>query len=309
MVTEQPAAAEPVEATADPVEEAPPLPLVFGLDDEPEAEVEPESVPSMGPPETEPTDSPETPEVEPPPAPEKPDLTALLADLPDEEFEKLDRVARTRESVRRRAESETARRVQTDQETNFAAGNYARAIAEYIQKAPLGPDGTPQIDSRQFDAVAGDMWAASSRMAYRSAEAVLKGAVPDDYRIPASLQNKFDAMQEEVTRGTKPLEDLLKVRQEIALAAHIEAERPKLRKEIEAEVRKEMTQEAVVQGRKKAGEVNAAQPSPTKVGGAPTSGITPRDFDHAEELWIQGQMNDTDYRKWREHSNIAPIPR
>lgn len=307
MVTEQSAAADPVEDTAAPAEVAPP-PLAFGHD-EPDVSDEPEAATEVEAPETVPAESPETPEIESPPVPEAPDITALLADMPDEEFEKLDRVSRSRESVRRRAESETARRVQTAQESDFLAGKYGSAIADYVQRAETGVDGKVQIDSKQFDSVAGDMWGAASRMAYRAAESILKEAVGEDYRIPATLQNRIDSTQDEVTRGTKPLEDLLKVRQEVALAAQLEAERPKLRKEIEGEVRKEMAQEKVVAGRKAASETNANEAAPTRVGGAPASNTVARDFDHAEEMWLGGDMTDKDYKAWREHAGIPAIPR
>lgn len=308
MVADQPATADAGADTVETVDQAPPATVQFGYDDLPELDTsEPETEVSAAPPETETPEPPETPEAA-PQEPEKPDLAALLADLPDDEFEKLDRVSRSRESVRRRAEAETARRVHTEQESNFAAGNYAKAIADYVRKAPV-EDGTTQIDSQQFDAIAGDMWGAASRMAYRAATGVLREVIDGEYRIPASLQNRLDATQDEVTRGQKPLEALLKVQQEIALAAGLEAERPKLRKEIEAEVRAELAQSKVVEQRRSASETNASQAAPTQFGASTTTTTAPRDFDHAEELWLDGQLPYADYKKWRERSNIAPSPR
>ena len=201
-----------------------------------------------------------------PAAPAPPDLNTLLRDLPDEEFEKLDRVSRRTEAARRQADAQ-ARRQQAVANTEWvASGEFVSDLHKAIE---IDDAGNPRLNTQQITPTIGKLNSAIAHLVMSQLGNVIGEKIPADYALPLADLNRLEEAKTAFStdpRNVAPLaNEWIAIRERLA----VEAAKPQLRKDIEKEVRAEFEARAKTAATRAADEARATQPAPTRVAGGP----------------------------------------
>lgn len=239
-------------------------------------------------PETEPAAPPAPPEPQ-PPSPE--DLQRYIDDLPDEDFERLGRVARHGESQRRRAESEAQRRAQERDREWMARDGYVNDLANVVG---TDDDGNVTYDRDGAGTIADRMWQTTVRAGVGTLARLIDNRLPEGFTLTAAeerqMREAFDSFAANIEDGEQVLEAYLNRFERAA----VDRAKPDLRKEIEAEVRADLESRARSEELKQADERGRTQ-QPTRVEGGPgTQWSTQQAIDTAH---VAGQISTEQYRQ------------
>ena len=267
-------------------------------------------------PETAPSDAPETtpvpvaPETV-TPGPETPDLAALLKGLKDEDLEQLEPVKwlidRKSESARRKAENDSAKTVAAQRQEWLAKGDYARDLEGILRSSAKTNDLGEldlQLNLDGVESFVDKVWGASTLGTMNAALSVIESQLPEGVTIdPADLRNLQNLYAESVKSPAKS-QELLLAEMGVLKKAWLEEAKPALRKEIEADLKKQAELAAKSASIREADEAQRESPTPTRVAGntgAPTSYET---MAAADAAFHDGDINLDRYKAERKRFGV-----
>jgi hypothetical protein len=243
----------------------------------PPQETAPETAITASVPETPPEPAPETA----PSVPETPDYASILSSLKAEDLRELapvkDLLARENESIRRRTENDTAKTMARQRQEWLAKGEYATDLEGLLKNSVHSDDlGETRValDRKGVESFVDKVWDASVLGTINATLKVIESQLPDGVKIaPDDLRNLQDLYAESMKNPAKS-QDLLSAELSLLKKEWLNAAKPALRKEIEAEIKKDAEARAKSETIKQADDAQRETPSPTRIsgsGGAPTS--------------------------------------
>lgn len=251
MVAETVDTAEPTADSAAAAQQAPPEVTQPETDAAPAPQTEPQGT------------SPETVQAE---APAPPDLNALLADLPDEDFAKLDRVSRHGESIRRTSESEAQRRQREADAQWLAQDEY---LGDLTKAIALDDDGNPALDRDSARSITTRMAQASLRGAVGELGALLDAEVPPDFALTREESGRLAEAVSEFRGDAGKAYGVVREWVGLIKRAAVEQATPELRKALEKDIRAELASDQKAADLESADAERTEAPRPTRtIGGS-----------------------------------------
>lgn len=289
--------------TAAPAQGATAAGIAVGELPQPPAEATPQLAPdpvatpaTEAPPETDPAATPETP---------APDYNKLLADLPDEEFEKLDRVSRKAESARRQAEAQTRRQQAVESSEWLTRGEFAQELVTSLQLDEQ--TGAPRLDPQKLAATAGRMLTAQTQMVVSLMGQVVGEEIPADFQLSKAEADRLEDAKIEFIKDHRQAPALVKEWMSTVKRVAVEQAKPELRKEIEREVRAELAAAARTEATRRADAAQSQQPAPTRVTGS-NPAVTWSSQIQLDTAHARNEITTAEYRRLRSDGTYGSLP-
>lgn len=239
-------------------------------------------------------------------APAAPDVASLLSSMREDELESLDPIkgllARKQESARQKAENETARKIAQERQQWLQQGEYAADLESVLRSAVEMDDlGNPRVNlSRQnIESFVDKLWGASVHGTLNATLSVIEGSLPAGVQMQAEDIRQLQELYGETVKNPAKGADLLKAELSVLRKAWIAEERTSLRKEIEAELRKEAAAQQKSAAIRDADEAQTETPTPTR--GIGSQGA-PRSFEslaEADAAFNAGEIDMNTYKNER----------
>lgn len=215
-----------------------------------------------------------------------------------------DLLRREGESIRRTAEHETQRKIAERESQWLERGEY---VSDFAKAVVLNDDGNPVIDQRQTAEIADRMWNTGVRRIVDLAGNLVYSDVPDDFAITRAEQRALEDAQAAYIRDPVANGDAyLKARLAIHDRAVVEAAKPELRKQIEADVRAEFAAKAQTDSLRQADAARKEQTAPTNA-----TGTGPRMFAskaEARAAHARGEISNDDMLELRGSTSWDQLP-
>lgn len=239
-----------------------------------------------------------------------PDYNKLLADLPDDEFDRLDRVSRRQESVRRKtAAEEQAKLLLRDQEW-LARDEYVADFRQAVQLVEDEITGTPKLnlDAKKFSETADRVFGTAQRLSMGVLGAEVQKVVPADFTLTSEDANRIaearQAYLENPLNSGPLISEWLKTVKAVG-ARESEAE---IEKRVEKRLRDETTAKQKTEEVRIADATRASETVPTQVSGVPGQAIRVTSMSDADRAYSDGQIDHRMYKQYREQFGLGAAP-
>lgn len=259
-----------------------------------------EEQPEETPPES-PDDS--APETDDAPAPESaPGFS--LSDVSDDDLFNDPRVADRIKSIHSEAESNRRKAEAAAREREAQAALDYDNVIQAIGRA-RGEDG--ELDASSVRAILGRVRSAADWQNAVILSELSWEAIPASASISKELHDRRVKIVEDAQAGRISIEDFSREQFRTAVEAYVESvERPKLRTQVEKEIRKEMAAKNQTDRLQAAEQQSRRSEQPTDVKGQP-GGAGPSNLGEAEDAYINGKLSHAEYKKFRERAGLEVV--
>jgi len=224
--------------------------------------------------------------------PARPNLSELLKGLSDEDLESLPEVkslvARKGESSRQKAEREATAKIEAANQRYLASGEAFTELQRLAAEATLDDNGLPVVDRAKANRLFNLMLDGGSTAAVTQIANVLNDVTGEGFELTKAEQDQAAAAQVLWAQNKLDPSPLLRAWLPAVLRAHTTKVKGDLRKEVEAEVRKEYDAKSKLDTAKAATDGRKAQPGATVVPGGAPGQATGTEFEQAADRIRKG---------------------
>lgn len=194
-----------------------------------------------------------------------------IDDLSDDELVEHPRfrgeLRKREESQRQKAEADTARRLNQQAQTFVNKGGVRDAMVALVNQ---GID-KGNFDQNHLQSVANSLWVATTTVNNAAFEAAIDSAAPLE-GVSQKTKDSIERIRNGIETGRHTMEDLIAARLDAHKEAVIAAEMPRLRKEIEADIRKTNAAATETSALRQNGEQRSSQARPSSLSGSASGG-------------------------------------